>query len=405
MTLTSKRAGRLFQTVAIMLPMLMQIGAALAQDDVILYAFHGGTDGDSPHAGLIADKAGNLYGTTYFGGAVCKYPGCGTVFEISAAGAETVVHAFARQGDGAYPSAGLVADNAANLYGTTISGGAGDYKGCGKNGCGTVFKLAPDGTETVLYSFKGRFNGDGGAPYAGLIADGAGNLYGTTLFGGNNNCQSGCGTVFKVAPDGTETVLYAFQGGNDGAYPEAGLIADEAGNLYGTTSGNHFGNTIGPGTIFRISPDGTETVLHVFGSQPDDGVYPYAGLVEDSSGNFYGTTSEGGTNSFGTVFKLAPDGTETVLYAFRNKKDGENPLGGVILDKAGNLYGTTSFGSTNAGAAFKLSPAGKLVVLHDFSGGADGANPEAGLILCKGGELCGTTTAGGDAGTVFEIKK
>ena len=402
MTLTSKRAGRLFQTVAIMLPMLMQIGAARAHDDVILYTFHGGTDGDGPYAGVIADKSGNLYGTTFFGGGNCENHGCGTVFEVSADGTETVLHAFSQKTDGRYPSAGLIEDNAGNLYGTTTQGGASDKPRCESHGCGTVFKLAPDGTETVLYAFQGEFDGDGRIPYAGLIADAAGNLYGTTAYGGSRNCQSGCGTVFKIAPDGTETVLYKFQGGSDGEQPYAGVIADTTGNLYGTTSA---GGIRSGGTIYKVATGGTETVLYAFGSQAGDGYDSRAGLTADASGNFYGTTWRGGANSFGTVFELAPDGTETVLYAFQNKKDGEYPLGGVILDKAGNLYGTTSFGSMNAGTAFKLSPAGKLGVLHAFTGGGDGANPEAGLILGKAGNLYGTTTAGGDAGTVFEIKK
>ena len=252
------------------------------------------------------------------------------------------------------PRNGLIADSAGNLYGTTSGGGA-SYKG-------VVFKLAPDGTETVLHSFPG-FPSDGNSPYAGLIADSAGNLYGTTL---SRDSVSHAGVVFKLAPNGTagwtETVLHSFTGfPTDGALPYAGLIADSAGNLYGATTG---GGASGQGVVFKLAPDGTETVLHAF-TGGSDGAYPGVGpLIADSAGNLYGTTQVGGASGQGVVFKLAPNGTggwtESVLYSFTGGSDGGQPFyGSLIADGAGNLYGTTvGGGASGAGVVFKLSGTG-----------------------------------------------
>ena len=256
------------------------------------------------------------------------------------------------------PRNGLIADSAGNLYGTTSGGGA-SYKG-------VVFKLAPDGTETVLHSFPG-FPSDGNSPYAGLIADSAGNLYGTTL---SRDSVSHAGVVFKLAPNGTagwtETVLHSFTGfPTDGALPYAGLIADSAGNLYGATTG---GGASGQGVVFKLAPDGTETVLHAF-TGGSDGAYPGVGpLIADSAGNLYGTTTGGGggpgASGQGVVFKLAPNGTggwtESVLYSFTGGSDGGQPFyGSLIADGAGNLYGTTvGGGASGAGVVFKLSGTG-----------------------------------------------
>ena len=196
-------------------------------------------------------------------------------------------------------------------------------------------------------------------------------------------------------------MLHNFIGGADGSKPFAPVTIGPAGSLFGATPSGGANNK---GVVYKLDSSGNETVLYAFTGQADGGE-PQSGVIADSAGNLYGTAGLGGASNNGVVYKLDASGQETVLYAFQNKKDGESPLGGVILDKAGNLYGTTSFGSMNAGTAFKLSPAGKLGVLHAFTGGGDGANPEAGLILGKAGNLYGTTTAGGDAGTVFEIKK
>jgi uncharacterized repeat protein (TIGR03803 family) len=234
-------------------------------------------------------------------------------------------------------------------------------------------------TYTVLYAFKGQ--PDGAIPYAGLLMDAPGNLYGTTYAGGLEknhgklNCIN-CGTVFKLDSSGKETVLHRFAGGStDGAYPVAGLVRDAAGNLYGTT-------TLGGrrGTVFKLAKTGKNTVLYRFGSQQRDGTSPHGGLVRDpATGNFYGTTYDGGASCrCGTVFKLATTGKETVLHSF-NRTDGDFPLAGLVRDAAGNLYGTTSQGG-GLGNVFELDTTGKLTVLYNFTGGADGARPYAGLM-------------------------
>jgi uncharacterized repeat protein (TIGR03803 family) len=316
----------------------------------VLYVFAGGSDGYIPFGDLIEDTAGNFYGTTIYGGGngCAGGYGCGTVFRLAPNGAETVLYSFAGGSDGAQPFASLIEDAAGNLYGTTSAGGG---TGCANgDGCGTVFKLTPDGTETLLHIFTG--GSDGGNPQAGLIVDVRGNLYGTTANGGSGCNGYGCGIVFKLVPDGTETVLYTFTGGRDGATPYAGLIKDSAGNFYSTTAG---GGRHNKGTVFRLAPDGTETVLHDFAAG-SDGAFPYGGLIKDKSGDLYGTTPGGGINRKGIVFKLAPDGTETVLHAFGGGTGGGvYPSFGVIKDKHGNLYGTTSNGpGDNDGAVFKL---------------------------------------------------
>src|SRR6516225_9960806 len=251
----------------------------------VLYSFTGtGGDGADPLAGLVRDAAGNLYGTTASGGA----SGLGTVFKVSAGGAETVLHSFTGGSDGEYPYASVIRDAAGNLYGTTYAGGA--------SGLGTVFKIDTQAHETVLYSFRG--GADGEYPSAGLVRDAAGNLYGTTNSGGS----SGDGIVFKISPAGKETVLHSFKGGKDGEYPYASLIRDAAGNLYGTTYG---GGASGWGTVFEIDPTGKETVLYSFAGAAD-GASPEGGLVQDTAGHLYGTTKYGGAFGAGTVFELSP---------------------------------------------------------------------------------------------------
>ena len=243
---------------------------------------------------------------------------------------ESVLHSFAGRIDGTEPLfSGVIRDPAGNLYGTTYSGGTSNY--------GTVFKIDTSGNETVLYSFTGR--ADGRTPYAGLVRDQAGRLYGTTYNGGLRTamCTSGCGVVFEVNANGQEKVLHYFTGGADGALPIGGLIRDEAGNLYGTTQ---MGGASGSGTVFKLDATGVETVLYSFAGVPD-GQYPFAGLIRDSAGNLYGTTSNGGAIGFGTVFKLDAAGHETVLYSFTGGSDGGSPQAPLLRDKNGNLYGTT----------------------------------------------------------------
>jgi uncharacterized repeat protein (TIGR03803 family) len=404
---------------------------AAAQERVLLN--FNGQDGRLPQAGLIFDAAGNLYGTTEGGGtgSNCGAFGCGTVFELTpAAGGgwtETVLYSFGGSPDGADPLAGLIFDAAGNLYGTTGAGGTYDY--------GTVFELTPAAgggwTETVLHNFNYNVT-DGYYPYAGLILDAAGNLYGTTSQGGTYGY--GWGTVFELTPAAgggwTEKVLHSFPdyNGTDGTSPYAGLIFDAAGNLYGTTSQG--GTYIFRGTVFELTPAAgggwTETVLHSFGNGADADS-PQAGLIFDAAGNLYGTTVEGGTGSncifgCGTVFELTPAAgggwTEKVLYSFNaNGTDGYYPYAGLIFDAAGNLYGTTRYGGTSSGCApygcgtvFELTPAAggtwTETVLHNFGNGTDGATPLAGLIFDAAGNLYGTTSSGGTYGygTVFELQ-
>jgi uncharacterized repeat protein (TIGR03803 family) len=287
----------------------------------VLRNFIGGADGAQPSGGLIRDAAGNIYGTTFIGGgggsSVCTAPagpGCGTVFKLSATGTETILHRFASS-DGRFPGRALIRDAAGNLYGTTGRGGA-DSTCDAPYGCGVVFELircssAPSGYEfKVLHTFTG--GADGAFPDAPLTQDVAGNLYGAAEEGGLH----GAGVVFELSPAGTETVLYSFTGGADGAFPNGGLIRDAAGNLYGTTSagGIEASGCDQPacGVVFRLSPTGTETVLHSFIAGPDGGE-SFSGLIQDAAGNLYGTTTYGGKSTCltppggcGVVFRVAP---------------------------------------------------------------------------------------------------
>jgi len=316
--------------------------------ETVLYSFQGGTDGNEPEGGVILDSAGNLYGTTYQGGAYKM----GTVFKVSVGGGETVLHSFPGGTDGANPNASLVFDSAGNLYGTTIGGGSASCIG----GCGTVFKVSSTGEEAVLYAFT-QTNDDGGHPNGALIFDSAGNIYGTTQAGGAN----ADGTVFKLSSTSEETVLYSFKGGTDGQAPYDALVQDSAGNLYGTT--RYGGGTTNYGTIFRLSPKGVETVFSF--KTITAGVNTFAGLVRDSAGNLYGTTPYGGVNISGNVFKLSPGGKE-ILYSFKTQGDGNTPQGGVTRDSEGNLYGTTEQGGNGFGTVFKISAAGKETILYSF---------------------------------------
>ncbi len=329
-----------------------------------LYSFSRNTsDGRNPTVGpLIRDGVGDLYGTTQNGGdlrcvAFSNSVGCGTVFKLSAGGKETIVHSFTGGStDGSYPLAGLAADSAGNLYGTTYIGGI----GCYAQGCGTVYKIIPSGKESVLYSFTGGV--DGSNPYGVvLVVDPAGNLYGTTAYGGDLTCGghgAGCGVVFKIDPTGTETVLHAFTGSTDGAYPITGLVRDSQGNLYGTASTG--GNCRECGLVFKIDPAGNETVLYNFTDEEVQPALTASSLLVDSAGNLYGATLYGGSISEGTVFEVSSQGKYTMLHSF-DFTDGAYPVAGLIRDNAGNLYGTTSGGgndgcSSGCGVIFKITP-------------------------------------------------
>jgi uncharacterized repeat protein (TIGR03803 family) len=311
--------------------------------ETVLHSFNGTTDGFYPYDTLILDKKGNLYGTAFYSGANQG----GTVFEVSPSGVETVLYNFpAFDGDGSDPYSGLIMDKEGNLHGTTEFGGA--YIE------GTVFELSANGTETALYSFNSGNGTDGLYPYGTPIMDAQGNLYGTTSGGGAYTY----GTVFKVNPTGVETVLHSFNfDGTDGVWPYAGLVRDKKGNLYGTTSG---GGAYNGGTVFKLSKKGIETVLYRFNPHNGtDGNTPNGPLVMDKSGNLYGTTANGGNcYNCGTVFMVTPTGTETILHSFtQNGSDGYQPSAGLVMDKAGNLYGTTEYGGTQGqGAIFRVTP-------------------------------------------------
>jgi uncharacterized repeat protein (TIGR03803 family) len=351
--------------------MLMTATHAAAQTEKVLFNF---SNANTPAGGLIFDASGNLYGTTVNGGtgANCDPELCGVVFELSptAEGGwkAKILHSFTvLTPDGWGPLAGLIFDHAGNLYGTTAMGGT--------YGLGTVFELSPmkngSWTEKILHNFGG--GKDGFEPAASLVLDAAGNLYGTTSAGGIyyvSGDNVGSGTVFeltKMCGGWTEKILHNFGSGEDDNGPESSLIFDASGNLYGTTSAS----------VFELTPEAngiwTEKILHKFGSIDHDGAVPVGNLIFDASGNLYGTTQQGGLSSApgdGTVFELSPAGggvwDEKILHNFQGILDGWRPLGGVIFDASGNLYGTTFFGGTalicpgqtGCGTVFELTPAG-----------------------------------------------
>ncbi len=391
----------------------------LARAGTVVYSFTGEADGNTPIAGVIKDRTGNLYGTTLSGGGYggCGGFGCGVVFKLAPDGTETVLHTFKGGKDGGNPNAGLIVDSAGHFYGTTYNGGG--SKNC-DIGCGTVFELAPDGAETILYSFAGKK--DGAHPIAGLMTDEAGNLYGTTGYRGSVTCNegAGCGTVFKLSPEGALSTIHTFAGGSDGAIPVAGLIQDRKGNLYGTTIFGGGGTDCagggdgGCGTVFEIAPSGEETILHAFAGT--DGSGPEGPLLSDRSGNLYGITVDGygigcGGVGCGTVFKLGRRGEFTTLHVFLGleKGDGGFGTGNLIMDKSGNLYGTTTEGGTGSlcaggcGTVFKVEPDGTETVLHSFQG-SDGYGPQGGLAADNKGHLFGTARGGSyNHGEVFGL--
>jgi uncharacterized repeat protein (TIGR03803 family) len=353
-----------------------------------------GTNGADPFATLIMDASGNLYGTTSRGTF-----GLGTVFELAQGSGTLTTLASFNGNNGSSPQAGLLMDSSGNLYGTTTNGGA--------YGNGTVFELAKgSGTLTALASFNGT---NGSSPQAGLLMDSDGNLYGTTTNGGAyGSSYRGFGTVFELARGtGAINTLASFDGGN-GDFPYAELIMDASGNLYGTT---FEGGAYARGTVFELAKgSGTITTLASFDGT--DGLHPYAGLFMDASGNLYGTTVFGGpgfqdgvTTGYGTVFELAQgSGTITTLASF-DGTDGANPYAGLVMDSSGNLYGTTTNGGAgNVGTVFEVvQGSGTITTLASFNG-TNGSSPQAGLLMDSSGNLYGTTTGeNANDGTVFEL--
>jgi uncharacterized repeat protein (TIGR03803 family) len=402
---------------------MMAPSSAKAQTYNVMHSFTGLQDGLYPVSGVTIDGGGNLYGTTNIGGSGANcYEGCGATFELAHRGSGwlfTPLYDFVGGNDGGNSDARLIIGPDGSLYGTTSQGGG---TGCGGAGCGTVFNLRPPAhfsgnvfggwTETVLYRFNG--GSDGNSPRgADLVFDRAGNLYGTTLFGGGGSCQDGCGTVFKLArSDGswTESIIHTFSQSGDGQEPWAGVIFDQAGSLYGTTT---VGGAYGQGTVYQLIPSGsgfTERVLYSFHGATDGGL-PYGGLILDSAGNLYGTTCCGGSGGGGTVFQLtrSQNWAFSVLASFTG--DGSN--GSLVMDTAGNLYGTTyEGGGFGFGSVFKLTPSEggwTYTALHNFCANgwpcSDGAFPPSGLALDAEGNFYGTTSDGGahGGGVVFEI--
>jgi uncharacterized repeat protein (TIGR03803 family) len=376
---------------------VLALPSASAQTFKVLHTFGKGTDGQSPFTGLMQDSKGNRYGTTLYGGSG-KY---GTLYELNSAGKESIIYNFCSKtkcADGSDPEGGVIEDSKGNFYGTTAFGGA--------HSKGVIYKINAAGQETVLHSF-GSGN-DGWRATGSLIQDSKGNFYGTTIFGGGS---ANAGTVFKLSASGKESVLYRFTGGDDGSEPFSGVIADSAGNLYGTT---YSGGASGNGVIFEISNAGVESTLYTF-SGGADGSASATSLILDSKGDLYGVASAGG-NGQGTLFEwVKASGTLQVLYTFcslTDCADGSMPLQGVVEDSHGNFYGTTYFGgSANFGTVFEFSAAGKLTVLHSFAN-TDGAYPyEGSLLRDTNGTLFGTASQGGNlscnpgtgCGTVFTL--
>ncbi len=371
---------------------LIAIPSAHAQSFTVLHEFAGGRDGSEP-MGVIRDAAGNLDGVTQLGGSF-NY---GTVFEMNSAGKKTILHSFLGS-DGLFPAGTLMQDAAGNLYGTTADGGAAEGGGC-EHGCGTVFKRDTTGKQTVLYVFRGKADGSG--PFANLVQDPAGNLYGTTGYGGNPSCfvGLGCGVIFKLDTTGKETVLYSFTDKTDGKSPQ-GITRDGLGNLYGVT---YDGGTQGDGAVFKLDKTGKLTILYSFTGGSDSGD-PKGPIIIDKSGNLYGTTYGVGINlqGFGIVYKLDSAGNFTILYTFNGTSDGQYP-GNLVFDAAGNLYGVALGGGTGTGCyyggcgtLFKIDTGGNFSVVHSFTG-ADGQLPND-LIIAHAGILYGTTLGGGGGG-------
>jgi uncharacterized repeat protein (TIGR03803 family) len=298
--------------------------------------------------------------------------------------------------DGSNPIVGVIQDRVGNLYGTAPGGG--------EQNKGVVYEVDTAGIETVLYSFKGM--SDGAYPFAPLARDRAGNLYGTTISGGQRQissafCVNGCGTVFKIGASGNETVLYRFTGRADGCYPQQGLLLDKSGNMFGTTTSC---GSSGNGTIFKIDGTGSFTVLHTFAGSPSDGSSPAFGhLTMSQSGSLYGTTTIGGSDNAGVVYELSKNRTLTLLHSFTfGASDGCRPLGSVALDKERNLYGTTeNCGSIGSGTIWKVNKNGKETILHNIASG-EGGQPMAGVTLDSKDNLYGVTYDLG-AGVLYEF--
>jgi hypothetical protein len=438
----TRNVGRLLLVAFAML--VLTANASAEWKEKVLYSFQGGSDGYQPAGGVVFDKEGNLYGATSYNNSCENLLDCGAVYELSlrqGAWVETTLHDF--QGyshqDGGTPAGGVILDALGNVYGTTAYGGTGSCVLLGTTvGCGTVYELSPPTqkggkwTYALLYNFQG--GKDGLFPWGDLVFDKLGNLYGATQFGGgkgttcNQYFDGNCGTVFKLSPPKknggkwTEKIVHSFAGGTDGANPNGGLTFDTNGAIYGTTfSGGNQGCHC-YGTVFKLIPPAKqggiwlEKRLHVF-TGGNDGGQPSAGLIFDTKSSLYGVAGGGNVSGGGIVFRLTPakpgQWKETVLSWFSNSIWGP-PIGGLVFDSTGNLYGTT-IGGDKGGSVFELQrqkrtpEKWKVMILHTFAGIPDGIAPAAALVL-DNGSLYGTTQQGGagngcsgGCGTVFEV--
>lgn len=422
--------SRLRPAILAAVTMLTSLLPALqAQTYTVIHQFTNASDGGAPLAGLTISRDGSkFYGTTSDGG----QGGVGTVYQLQQRNSAWILsplYTFTfRNEDGTGPNNRVTIAPDGTLYGSTFDGGV---FGCVSNlGCGTVYRLQPPmsacrsalcyWTGTTVYSFSGA--ADGAYPEGDLIFDPSGKIYGATNAGGNTSCnvqaQNGCGVVYSLTTSGTQSVIYAFPGGAGGSNPTAGVIQDQAGNLYGTasTGGSSGCEGTGCGIVYELSPNGsgwTETTLYTFQGSTD-GIAPMGGLIFDGAGNLYGTTARGGANGGGTVFELTPNGGQwnfNLLYSLTIPLQGHDfpgPAASLTMDAAGNLYGTTVYdGADSEGAVFKLAHSGgswNYTSLHDFTGGIDGAQPRGSLIFDSQGNLYGTASAGGtNEGVAFQI--
>ncbi|MBS0394307.1 MAG: hypothetical protein JSR54_06735 [Proteobacteria bacterium] len=357
----------------------------------LLHSFAGGTsDGAQPTGGLVLATDGQLYGMTYASGS----GQAGVFYSLTTAGTYTLLHAFtATATDTGGPLGALIQGSDGNFYGTGQYGGS--------HLSGAVVQVTPAGAVTLLHSFAGG-SADGSDPQGGVVRASDGTLYGTTYTGGGNNL----GTVWKLATDGTLTLLHAFAGAgsSDGAYPRAGLMLASDGNLYGTTSG---GGAHNAGTVFSVTPAGSYAVVYSFSGGAGDGGDPRGELVEGADGALYGLSYDGGAANLGTLYRLTKAGSESVLYAFTGTGDGAYPYGALLLGADGNFYGLTfGDGTSQLGSLFRATPVGAVTPLHAFAGGAgDGADPIGRLVQGSDGTLYGVTYNGGAAnlGTVFKL--
>ena len=405
--------SRAVTSVLILSSTLLLVTGLNAQTYQVIHNFVGSLDGSEPTSGVTIDTAGNLYGTTFFGD-----QGTGTLYKMSHHGGGWLLsplYYFTNIPTGVIPYARPIIGPDGAFYVTTGFGGVGPCVAYNSSGCGTVLQMRPLPTppptpitpwsEAVLYKFTG--GSDGANPYsADVVFDRAGNLYGVAYNGGSINCPTGCGVVYKLAKTGnswSESVVYAFTNGTDGAHPWAGVTLDAGGNLYGTTSD---GGAHGFGTVYELSPSGSGyafQTLYSFQGQADGGLV-YAGLIFDRVGNLYGATSTYGSGGGGTVFELSPSGNGwnfSVLYSFAGPMGGfyPGPVANLSFDNQGNLYGTTHLdGVFNFGAIFKLTPGAggwTYTSLHDFTAGADGGDPRSNVSFDANGNMYGTASEGG----------